>query len=366
MWRPVPDFSSYEASDEGFIRNVNSGHILKNSIHRDGTGMPLVSLVRNNRIHTVETRFVIACTFLGVDFWAKPRPKLEYIDGDKFNNAVTNIRIKDCTDLPGEEWRPVRDWEDTYEVSNLGRVRRQKRVETYVRKDTGTLTERIVAPLIMKQILDTDGEYFTVGLIDGTRTSYPTIHRLVAQAFISNPDNLPMVNHIDGNKKNNHVTNLEWCTAAENVDHAIRTGLRVARKGIDKSAKKVICVETGQIYKNAKAASEQTGIPYNYLLDCMHKCRACHGMHFNQLLVDRRIKCIDTGKIYNSSAEVNDELGLNPHDAIKNHSCTHGLTFCYMRDLPEDEEAYLWECRNRYSQWDRAEKIWEETNGSTQ
>ena len=52
-------------------------------------------------------------------------------------------------------------------------------------------------------------------------------------------------------------------------------------------------------------------------------------------------------------------------DSIRRKTCIHGWTFCYMRDLPEDEEAYLWECRNRYSKWPRAEKRWEDNfNGN--
>jgi hypothetical protein len=52
------------------------------------------------------------------------------------------------------------------------------------------------------------------------------VHRLVATAFILNPDNLPQVNHIDGNKQNNHVTNLEWCSASNNLRHSLTSGLR--------------------------------------------------------------------------------------------------------------------------------------------
>jgi len=69
------------------------------------------------------------------------------------------------------------------------------------------------------------------------------LHRLLAEAFISNPDNLPIINHIDGNKQNNELSNLEWCTYSDNIKHAYDTGLRVSntnfggksgsKKGVD-------------------------------------------------------------------------------------------------------------------------------------
>ena len=67
--------------------------------------------------------------------------------------------------------------------------------------------------------------YYAVMLWLGNKSKCAKVHRLVAEAFIPNPDNLPCINHKDGNKLNNQVTNLEWCTYQENMQHAVRTGL---------------------------------------------------------------------------------------------------------------------------------------------
>lgn len=77
--------------------------------------------------------------------------------------------------------------------------------------------------------------YFRVILYKDRKAIAKTIHRLVATAFLSNPDNLPQINHKDGNKENNHVSNLEWCTSSYNIRHAFRMGLSKSHtpKGAD-------------------------------------------------------------------------------------------------------------------------------------
>jgi hypothetical protein len=79
-----------------------------------------------------------------------------------------------------------------------------------------------------------------------------SIHRLVATAFIPNHDNLPEVNHRDGDKSNNCVSNLEWCTRSENLTHAFRTGLNRQLKGTDNPQSKLTEKDVVFIRKNAK------------------------------------------------------------------------------------------------------------------
>jgi hypothetical protein len=78
--------------------------------------------------------------------------------------------------------------------------------------------------IILKQKIRSRG-YYTIRISENSKRKQLKVHRLVAQAFIPNPLNKPCVNHIDGNKLNNSITNLEWCTYKENYDHAITTGL---------------------------------------------------------------------------------------------------------------------------------------------
>ena len=131
-----------------------------------------------------------------------------------------------------EIWKKIEGFED-YEVSNLGRVKSIR--------------------CTLKHCVGKNG-YASVNLQENTKT----IHRLVASAFIPNPENKRCVNHIDGNKKNNNVENLQWVTHKENTTHAIKNGLDPKRSyGVVQINFNDEIVKT---YSSLQAAKKDTGI----------------------------------------------------------------------------------------------------------
>jgi len=109
-----------------------------------------------------------------------------------------------------ENWKDIKGYEGLYQVSDHGRVKSFKRLGTPER--------------IRKPFPDRYG-YLKLNLFKNYKASCRKPHRLVAETFIPNPENKETVNHIDGNKENNHVSNLEWSTMDENMQHAKQTGL---------------------------------------------------------------------------------------------------------------------------------------------
>lgn len=168
-----------------------------------------------------------------------------------------------------ENWQKV-GRNSNYSVSDSGQVRRDD-------------TNHIKEPRLNRY------GYDVVDLYKNGNRQTERIHRLVAEAFIPNPDNKPEVNHKDGNKRNNHISNLEWATKRENIDHAVKHGLRTPSYGMrgkknpngGAHGKPVRVVETGEIFKNIKECSVCKNCRAIGITNCLHGRQHTHrGMHF--------------------------------------------------------------------------------------
>lgn len=155
------------------------------------------------------------------------------------------------------QWKPITGFEDRYSVSDEGKV--------------WSLTRH----RILKPAIDKYG-YEKVGLSDGYKVHTRTVHRLVAQAFVPNPDNLPTVNHINEVKTDNRAINLEWASVADNDNHGTRNE-RMA------DTKRLLPVEQmfddGSVvrYKGVKDASRKTGIHRCCIARCCKNTRKTAG-----------------------------------------------------------------------------------------
>lgn len=167
-----------------------------------------------------------------------------------------------------EIWKDIKGFEGLYQVSNLGNVKSFRQSSKY-----GKPKEFLLKPSVANT------GYCQITLYgNGSRKKF-LIHRLVAEAFLENPDNLPNVNHKDENRTNNHVENLEWCTTAYNNRYG------TARiRGADK-VRKPVCQYTYENvliakYRSAGIASEITGIPRGRIQTACRKHSLTNGCYW--------------------------------------------------------------------------------------
>ena len=160
-----------------------------------------------------------------------------------------------------EIWKDIEGYEGYYQVSNHGRVRSQDR--TVVFSDGHV---HYYKTKLMTLCPDKDG-YLLVCLRKNGLKSTPKVHRLVANAFVQNPENLPIINHKDHNRANNHFSNLEYCTTKYNVTYK-----DAVRKRAVQRAKPVIQLTLDGCfvneYESASEASRQTGFNRGHICDC--------------------------------------------------------------------------------------------------
>lgn len=157
-----------------------------------------------------------------------------------------------------EIWKDVVGFEGLYKVSNLGRILRLPKNTSRVRYGDIFYDSKILS----NNTLDKDG-YVKTALRKEKKRYYLRVHRIVAEAFLDNPNNLPVVNHKNGIKNDNRVTNLEWCTIQENTKHAFDELGRVGQNGgtnkpvvmIDKDTNEVL-----KVFESIKSASDYLGL----------------------------------------------------------------------------------------------------------
>lgn len=126
---------------------------------------------------------------------------------------MTNQEFIESISLPNEEWRDVVGFEGRYAVSSFGRV------VTFGFHDCGRVPKKNFSPKILKT--DLARGYLRLCLYKNKKQYKKVVHRLVAEAFIPNPNNYPTVDHIDRNRQNNKVTNLRWCTLSDNMKNPL-------------------------------------------------------------------------------------------------------------------------------------------------
>ena len=169
-----------------------------------------------------------------------------------------------------EIWRPVAGYEGFYEVSNFGRIRSVDRI---------VRTKCCSSKMSHGRVLTQNGcsDYCTVTLCkDGNKITKP-VHRIVAIAFVDNPDCLPMVNHKDENKRNNAAVNLEWCDSSYNATYG--TAIDRARPKMSEAKKKPVAQylhgELIATYRSINDASGITGVDPGHIGHC------CNGKRKN-------------------------------------------------------------------------------------
>ena len=212
-----------------------------------------------------------------------------------------------------EIWKDIEGYEGLYQVSNLGKVKSLNYNKTGKEKEL--------------RFNNNGTGYIQVGLTKNKEHKKFLVHRLVAKTFIPNIDNKTFINHIDGNKKNNDVNNLEWCTKSENQLHAYRTGLIDKRKQSERmkgenhfNYGKQLSEETRRKISEGNKGKRTKELNHNYGKKLSEETRRkiSEGMKGTKNKGCRKVICLTTGEIFDYIKQA----------AIKYNIDNSGITKC--------------------------------------
>lgn len=228
-----------------------------------------------------------------------------------------------CNEQVEEVWKDIPNFEEYYQASTIGRIRSKDRYTNY--KNNGTLALRKGKLLSPKT---TNKGYLEVGLTVNGKLYHKRVHQLIALTFIPNPNNFTQINHINENKTDNRVENLEWCTAKQNVEayHESRTLIyQYSSKGelikvwnsITKAAKSIGGDKTGIqhccVGKLSNGALKKTYLGYIWSYKILNETELKHRITNNNVVKVQQFDLSDNLlNIYNSIAEAAKAVKCNP------------------------------------------------------
>lgn len=198
-----------------------------------------------------------------------------------------------------EIWKDIKDFEEIYQVSSAGRIKSLERiVKDYMHKNGMHRKERILAQGTNKF------GYKKVCLSKDNKKYHKQVHRLVAEAFIPNPNNFPIINHKDENKTNNNVSNLEWCTYQYN--HAynnlhLRIAAKTKKTNTELYGKKVVIAETGEVFESIRELCRTKNINRKNVSKKIKRVKKSDNLFMLKLTPQRKhisVACVETGRVF--------------------------------------------------------------------
>lgn len=320
-WRDIEGYEGrYQVSSLGRVKSLARTTTLSNGSTRSFRELILKQVINNSgrlmvslrsddgKFKSHQVHRLVAKTFIENECGLE---QVDHINSIVTDNRVANLRWCDRTEnihhcvefgnkkrlseyapeysstvdeIEGEEWRDVPGYDGVYRVSNIGRVRSTDRLA-----NAANGSKRMVYGKLLRLTKFKNG-YVMLHL--SGKTKY--VHRLVAEAFIDNPENLPYVDHINGDKSDNRVENLRWCTSRENTIYAIENGLfnpSATSKAFHQSEKgkqleerqrrarsRPVVRDDGVTYPSARAAADAIGYSYSAVKDVlMGRAKKCNG-----------------------------------------------------------------------------------------